>query len=442
MTAADQPAIIDAGGALDWTAFDAMVERDAKWIEDTLRPAELVGLVPAPSRATVALVAALFEQQRVPVFIHPKLSEAEATTICEAANVRLVMNGDHEILRARAGPGATLESGAIFSTSGTTGSPKLVVLSKSAIAASADASAENLGWREHDRWLVNLTLAHVGGFAAVLRCLFARKTMVLSQAGFEPLRFMREVEAHDVTLASLVPTMLRAIVGLERRAPPSLRAMLIGGASAEPELLEHAQSLGYPVLPTYGLSEAGSQVCTHAPGQPWTRGDGVGRPLAGFELRTRREEIQVRGPALFDGYLDDIRRGHTRAKNAWFSTGDLGHIDDNGRLTIVGRKHARIITGGENVDPLEVERVLCSVPGVRGAVVFGIPDGKFGEAVAAIVEASAGVLPALRSAVEVRLAPFKWPRSIRFVDELERSSIGKVDRHATVSRHQARLVKL
>jgi O-succinylbenzoic acid--CoA ligase len=346
--------------------------------------------------------------------VHPRLTPAESAALLAAA----------------APHAPAPDTAAILFTSGTTGVPRGAQLSYDALVASAAASAVNLGWREDDRWMACMPLAHVGGLSILTRCLAARAAVVLEprfDAATLPARLVEE----RVTLLSLVPTMLAKLLDEHPSwTPPShLRALLLGGAAAPARLLARARARGIPVLTTYGLTEACSQVVTG------------GRALPGVELRIVGDEgrVQVRGPMLMSGYLGEP----PLAPGAWFDTGDLGEIDASGTLRLHARRTDLVVTGGENVYPAEVEDALAACPGVAAACVFGVPDETWGQIVAALVVpegAAAGFdREAFRAAVTERLAPHKRPRRLALVDALPQNRAGKLDRAAAARDGTARL---
>jgi O-succinylbenzoic acid--CoA ligase len=218
---------------------------------------------------------------------------------------------------------------------------------------------------------------------------------------------------------------------------PSLRAVLVGGGPIPEPLLARARARGLPVLPTYGLTEAASQVATAAPGDADRPAGSVGRALPGITVRIGAAdtegfgEILVRGPTVMAGYLgraDDTAAG---LRNGWLHTGDLGRLDDEGRLTVADRRSDLIVTGGENVYPREVETVLLAHPAVREAAVYGVTDPEWGQRVAAAVVARADATldgEALRAWCGERLAAFKVPRAIALVAALPRTTGGKLQR--------------
>lgn len=364
--------------------------------------------------ATVTTLYALLELRIPALLLHPRLTAAEREALTVPA------------------PSPPLPAGAaaVIHTSGTTGAPRAAVLTRSALLASAAASAANLGWEDGDCWLLCMPLARVGGLSILTRCLVARRCVALAE-GFDADTLPQRVAADGVTLVSWVPTMLHRV--LERHphwcAPDGLRAVLIGGAAAPDALLQRARERGLPLVLTYGLTETCSQVVAtpyaarHAPGD-----SGAGVALPGVEVRVRDGRIEVRGPMLMAGYLGEA----PLPPGAWFDTGDLGEIDARGCLHVLARRTDLIVSGGENVYPAEVERALEACPGIRAAGVFGVADPVWGQVVAAAVVT--GDPPPddvlLAAHVSARLAPHKRPRRLCRVDALPQTAAGKPDRAA------------
>jgi O-succinylbenzoic acid--CoA ligase len=216
----------------------------------------------------------------------------------------------------------------------------------------------------------------------------------------------------QVTVVSLVPTMLARLLDAGVAKPLRLRAVLLGGAPADPALLARARDAGWPVAPTYGLTQACSQVTVGEIGDVETSG----RALPGLRVTLAPDgEILVEGPTVAGG-------GTLR-------TGDLGRLDDRGRLIVAGRKADTIVTGGENVAPAEVEAALLAHPAVADAAVFGRPDPEWGEAVTAHIvlrDGAAATEAELRAWARERLAAFKVPKTIEPAAALPRTGSGKL----------------
>jgi O-succinylbenzoic acid--CoA ligase len=314
-------------------------------------------------------------------------------------------------LRAELNPSA---AHTVILTSGTTGEPKPVELTLANHAASAVASAWNLGVAPDDRWLCPLPLYHVGGLSILMRSALYGTTALL-HAGFDVERVKQSLESGEATLVSLVPTMLRRLREAGLKRAPGLRAALLGGGPVPGDLLEWARAVRLPVMATYGMTETSSQIATAEAWEP------AARPLPGVELRITEEgEILVRGPMVAASAV---------AEDGWLHTGDLGEIDESGLLHVAGRIKDVIVSGGENVAAAEVEAVLLAHPDVADAAVVGLPDDEWGEAVTAfVVLRPGGREPDLAAWCRERLAPFKVPKRLEFVSRLPRNAVGKLQR--------------
>jgi len=407
-------ALVDAAGELTFGELAGLAQAAVKGLPREQR----VLIAPRPCRQDIATLLGMLEHRISFALANPLWSEAELRDAAERTGAStLILDGERTTTHAAA---VAAEQTLVF-TSGSSGQAKIVRLSHQALVAAATAHAMALPWTPDDAWVLTLPVAHIGGLSVLTRALFARRPVILTGARFDTAATLRAFEQHRGTLLSVVPTMLRRL--LHEPAPPSLRAVLLGGAATDPSLLAQARAQGWPVLPTYGMSETCAQACTQrlddmAP-------DGVGSPMPGVSIRVRESQIEVSGPTLTLGYL-----GEPDLEEAWFRTGDLGRWDSHGHLHVLGRADARIITGGENVDPLEVEAALLTHPAVEEAVVFGRPDPEWGAAVVAVVVAQPFEPRAIREHLGRRLARFKHPKQIERVQTLPRLASGKVDRVA------------
>jgi O-succinylbenzoic acid--CoA ligase len=312
---------------------------------------------------------------------------------------------------------------ALVYTSGSTGRRRCALLDRAAFAASAAAGAAVLGWRDDDRWLACLPLSTIGGLSVLSRCLWARRTAVLTDPApsFDPAAIARQIERDRVTLVSLVPTMLVRLLDLDWRPPSHLRAVLLGGAAASTSLLARAASRGVPVHTTYGMTETCSHVAID------------GRVLPGIELAVRDGLVAVRGPVLLRGFAPPDDAVPAVDADGWFVTADRGDLVD-GRLHILGRADDVIVSGGEKIDPAAVEAVLESIPGIAAACVFALPDPEWGERVAAaLVAGPGGPPPDIAAAIIDRLGRHR-PRRLAWLGELAIAASGKVDRQETARR--------
>jgi O-succinylbenzoic acid--CoA ligase len=399
-------------------------------------------LVPVNTRLAAREIALLLDDAEASLLVH---GADDLAALAEAACGLL---GGRAPARARAGDTIDWDATAplprpadpdpvvaIVYTSGTTGRAKGALLGARNFAASTAASGDRLGVRAGDRWLAPLPLFHVGGLAILARSVLEGVTAIVHER-FEPAAVAAALGGGDVRFASLVPAMLERVLRADR--PPRFDArrctVLLGGAAADPALLTRARAAGLVIAPTYGLTEATSQVATRTPDHA---GAGL-PPLPGVELRIADEkdrpceagvagEIQVRGANVMRGYWRrEAESGRARA-NGWLHTGDVGCLDADGGLHVLARRSDLIVSGGENVYPAEVEAVLLAHPAVREAAVAGVADAAFGARPAAWLVADADLdASALRAFCRARLAGYKVPVAFHRVRELPRNASGKI----------------
>ena len=288
-------------------------------------------------------------------------------------------------------------------TSGSTGSPKAALHTFGNHYFSALGSNANIALAAGDRWLHSLPLYHVGGLSIVFRCLISGAAIALP----EPEASLgRSISGLRATHVSLVSTQLLRLLR-EGAAPDGLKAVLMGGGLIPEDLVDEALARGLPVHTSYGLTEMASQVTTTRRGASREELRTAGRVLPHREVSLSGEgEILVRGETLFAGYVEG-KIG--RPAGGWFRTGDLGEMDANGYLRVLGRRDNLFVSGGENVSPEEIEAALFRVPGVEEAVVVPVPDPEFGARPVAFVRLS-GVAGDLARALEPVLPRFKIPR--------------------------------
>jgi malonyl-CoA/methylmalonyl-CoA synthetase len=317
-------------------------------------------------------------------------------------------------------------------TSGTTGTPKGAVLSHGNLLAGAHAVRLAWRWTPADRLILCLPLFHMHGLGVGLHGTLLAGASAILQPTFEPEAVLAAAARDDTTMFFGVPTMYVRLVdapGADRLA--RLRLCVSGSAPLDADLHARiAERCGQIVLERYGMTETVMLASNPYDGE--RRAGTVGLPLPGVDLRLAEEssEILVRGPNVFSGYLgrpDATREAFT--DDGWFRTGDIGALDVDGYLRIVGRAKELIITGGYNVYPREIEDVLRLHPGVADAAVVGTPSAEWGETVTAYVEPASAldVDELLRFAAE-RLAPYKRPRLVHVIAALPRNRLGKVVR--------------
>jgi O-succinylbenzoic acid--CoA ligase len=362
------------------------------------------------------VIAAAWESRAALLPLDQRLSERERAAVLERARPTVVLRGTEHLERPDGGRAVASETAFVFHTSGTSGTPKLVELSRAAIRAAVGGSITALGVTERDVWVSCLPAAHVGGVLVLLRgAIHGSPISVLER--FSPDAVART----PASFVSLVPTMLSRLLdaGIDLS---TYRAILVGGGGLRADLRARAEAAGAPVVETYGLTESCGGIVY----------DGV--PFAGTDVRVVDGMIELRGPTLMTGYLDDAEATQAAFDGGWLRTRDAGTVDRDGLLHVFGRIDEAIDSGGELVWPQEVEAALAAHPAVADVAVAGARDEEWGQRVVAFVVASDPQAPPtleeLRDHAAALVARFKTPRQLVLVDALPRTASGKVRRSA------------
>lgn len=479
---------LDPSGAISWRQTRGELSDDAaRWMAALcaagVGPGDRVALSIGKSAGLVTAHLAVLGVGACVVPLNPALSAAETEAVLRQADVALaitnaavltrapetrravrglwwVADGDgvppdteplSDVLagfRSRPEPrvGTADEDALLLFTSGTTGRPKGVGLTHANIAANLHALLVET-WRmtEDDRLLHALPPHHLHGLALGLYgTLFTGGAAVLVER-FDPAVVLAGLNTQRISVFMGVPTMYHRMVETAGDfALDSVRLCISGSAPLSVETFRRfAARFGYRIVERYGLTETAINTSNPIDGE--CRAGTVGTALPGIEVGVfdatdhrplphgQSGEIRVRGPNVFRGYWRNPAATAEAFHGGWFRTGDMGMLDADGYLTIDGRMKELIIVGGTNVTPGEVEAALEPETGVRDVAVAGVPDADLGEKVAAFVVPRDGADPAtlearLRQRVERDLAPYKRPRLYRFLDEIPRNAMGKVER--------------
>jgi len=403
---------------------------------------------------------------------HPRAELDDAVGHCAAGTVvagKAMLERVEPIARSRGLPLLEAEAGAaapagggelpavgadrramIFFTSGTTGRPKGAVWTHRALAAQVEALSQAWGWSGADRVLSVLPLHHVHGVINVLMTALWNGACCELPPRFDAEATWRRLCSGGITVFMAVPTIYVRLIAAYQAAPADrrramsaaargLRLMVSGSAALPVDVLERWREIsGHTLLERYGMTEIGMALSNPLEGR---RVPGaVGQPLPGVAVRVVDEsgrtvaarapgELEVRGPGLFSGYWNDPEATGAAFRDAWFRTGDVAVLED-GSYRILGRQSVDIIkTGGYKVSALEIEDALLANPDVDECAVVGVPDPEWGERVTAAIVPRPGAeltAEALRGWAGERLAPYKVPSRVHFVDELPRNALGKV----------------
>ena len=395
----------------------------------------------------VEIMLACFEIGAVAVPISPKLTERERNAIIEKIQPQLIIaNWEYkpalislsfpltpieELPNASSGCSVITNNykknledvAAIILTSGTTGIPKAVQLTYGNFEASCNNWNKFLQFQSNDQFLCCLPLHHIGGLAVMLRALILGFSINLVST-FEAQMVLDTITKHPVTIISLVPTMLKRILDLEGglKALKSLRWILLGGGPSPEYLLDLCIKEKINIVKVYGMSE----TCSGTVGlkllvEPHNKLY-VGRPFTGAKIETRNDELHISGPMVMKGYV-----GEPEA-NGVHNSHDLGRVDADNLIFLDIRRKDLIISGGENVNPLEVEEALLQIEGITDAAVIGVEDVEWGEKVVAyIVNSEFGIRNSeFGMKLKGRISDFKIPKEFIQVSSIPRNELGKI----------------
>jgi len=363
------------------------------------------------------------------------------TDVDAGGHVRLSSNGPTV---SRNDQNADDDIALILHTSGTTSRPKRVPLSHANLLTSAANVAATYQLTPADVSLCVMPLFHVHGLVASTLATFFSGGTVVVPAKFNPLSFWTTVREKQATWYSAVPTIHQVLLSRARGKRPDgaqqLRFIRSCSAALAPQMMADMETVfGVPVLEAYGMTEAAHQMASNPLPPDARKGGSVGRGTdvaiaildkEGNELPAGATgEVSIKGPNVFAGYEGNAEANAESFSNGWFRTGDQGHLDGEGYLTLSGRIKELINRGGEKISPREIDEVLATHPAVAEAVCFGIPDRVYGEDVAAAVVLKSDVTEKeLIAHCRSSLSDFKCPKKIYIMDAIPRTATGKIQR--------------
>ncbi|WP_298836302.1 o-succinylbenzoate--CoA ligase [Clostridium sp.] len=310
----------------------------------------------------------------------------------------------------------------IMNTSATTGEFKSVPIRWKQFSAHVLASQKSIGVTMGDNWLLVLPMYHISGLTILLRSLY-NGTQITILERFDEEKVLSLIKSGTINMISIVPTMLNRIV--ERIEIHKLRVVLLGGEFIPKDLVEKSILRNIPLYKTYGMTETTSQSTTFSVLEYPEKIDSVGIPLENVDIQIQNVdkkgigEILIKSPMLIDGYLGK------KNISGYFNTGDVGYIDEDGFLNIVARRKDIIISGGENIYPKEIENILYAHPEINECAVVGHIDEKWGQ-VPVLYLVSTLSQHEILEYLSTKLAKYKIPKKIIFMESLPKNSVGKI----------------
>jgi O-succinylbenzoic acid--CoA ligase len=327
-----------------------------------------------------------------------------------------------------------------FFTSGSTSYPKTVPIKRKNVIAAARSSLANIPMKSNELWLHILPLHHIGGISILTRAL-------ISGSGIYYIPEFSTVEASSilqnnaqVVCTSLVPTQLRRLLELKDfETHKSFKAILLGGGPISEELIKKSRQRNIPVITSFGMTETTAQCIAMPFSERFTGpANSCGKPLEGIEMKLIVDNdnassiICLRGDQIFEGYLEASLNTDAFDSEGWFSTGDYATVDDQGYVQIIMRRSDRIVSGGENINPVEIESLLHQFSGISDVAIVGLPNQEWGQVVTAVIvlsdEGQHVSLNEVKTFLNQKISSFKIPKQLIAVAEIPRTSSGKIKR--------------
>nr|MBC8362505.1 o-succinylbenzoate--CoA ligase [Candidatus Desulfatibia profunda] len=410
-TYADRPALIGAERMISYAEYHRQVHTVAdNLIQIGIERQERLGIILDNSIEYILLLMAAFQIGAIACPISPRFPEKTINTLLEKINCKKLVAGPYH--RSKSYKATTFELAALLNpleslagktiskeidveqdatiifTSGSKAEPKAVLHTLANHYYNALGANDNMPLQPRDRWLLSLPLYHVGGMGIVFRCLLSGAAVVVPARND---RMTAIILRHRVTHVSLVPTQLKRLLDdtVSGETATCLKHVLVGGSAVPQDLIRRAKESGFELHTSYGLSEMASQVTTTALADSPEKLFTSGRILKYRELKLSPEnEIRVRGKTRFKGYVEKKSLITPFDEDGWFGTCDLGVMDVEGYLMVFGRKDNMFISGGENIQPEEIERILGRLAIVDQAMVVPVKDSEYGQRPVAFIRAA------------------------------------------------------
>ena len=449
--------------SISYQSLNFKVNLAAKHLRKSgIAPGDLVAILSDNSPDFVVSILALWMIEAIPVPINIKLSTSEIEEQLKILECKFVL-AEYSVKEKISFAGINkininllyltsdsfdvdfryneTRTAIIMFTSGASGKPKAVELSFSNLISSASIGNEYLKQTKEDRWLASLPFYHIGGFSIIFRSLMFGTEIILPN-NLKLQSIIQTINQLKPTLISLVSSQMSELLKNNIHPDDELRHVLLGGGFIDSNLMSEALHKGWNVSKVYGSTETSSFVTVLSPDEFKVKPESVGKPIPPNEIiiydENRNElpnntegEIAIKSPAVMKGYLKDDTATKNKLFNGVYLTGDIGYKDPEGYIHVVNRRSDLIVTGGENVNPAELEEMIMKFSKVKEVCVFGIDDVTWGQKIAAVIVSQTSEkfeIEELEDFLKNKIASFKIPKQIFFVDELPKTELGKIKR--------------
>jgi o-succinylbenzoate---CoA ligase len=422
----------------------SITESFRKFISEQNDSISCAALKSSNSAEMIFTLFALWSLRITPILLNTRLTKTETEETLNITGCSYLIDDDiiksipHEEREYTDSDINLNDTAVIIFTSGSTGRPKGVELTFSTLIEAAGLQSRYLDQEDGDKWLASLPFYHIGGFSMITRALFNKASLIIPRSlKIEDL--ISAIENFKPCYFSLVGTQLRNILDSDYKPGYKIKNILIGGGFTDEKIISEALKKGWPISKVYGSTETAAFITAAGIEDIRRYPDTAGKELVKGSvliLDTNQEslpngnegEIALKNVLVMKGYLNDIVSTSERFSQGYFMTKDIGYLNDEGFLFLVMRREDLIVSGGENINPKEIENALREVEVITDAYVFAMADEKWGQIAAAAVSSSKELTEIeIKNCLAGNLADFKIPKRFYFVDHIPRNELGKIN---------------
>ncbi|MDA3861849.1 MAG: o-succinylbenzoate--CoA ligase [Melioribacteraceae bacterium] len=452
-------AIVDDNSSIPFSSLTNIIIKTAQYYFDNgVKQKENIAIIGYTSIEYVIAIYSLWKLGAIPVPINTRLKDAEIKSILLSSNCSSIIRDDNILNHTINIPTikmliksdgkeykTTLEpepndTAVIIHTSGSSGKPKGVKTTNNNLYQSYISTSQSFGFSNEDLFLASLPFYHIGGFSIINRALLSGGTLVLPKS-LKQEDIVNSMDKYNPTIISLVPTMLKRMIEVGIEPNKSLRHLFLGGGPSDDELIYSSIRNKWPIVKVYGSSETTAMATACWGKELEDNPASAGKPFANIKIKILDDsktnvannvvgEIAIASPTIASGYINDENVWNSKIYGDFYLTGDYGYFDNYNNLFIVSRRTDLIVSGGENIDPREIEKIFNELLEVKESLVFPIKDSEWGEIPVAIISLDKPFPFSEKEIIDYiksKISSYKIPKRILLVDELPKTALGKVN---------------
>lgn len=425
----DKIALLSSQVELTYKQLSEAVQQRADELTGEINAGEIIGIPADHSPQFIIDLYAVWSMDGAVLPINPWLPENEIDKQINLTGCKNVSNiNSAKIKNVSPQKYSADKTALLMFTSGSTGEQKAVQHTFNSLYSSAESIDRVMLFQTGDKWLASLPFYRIGGFQIILRSLLSGGTLQIPDS-VKTVEIIKSASLYKPDYFSLVNASLKELLESDISVLHNCKAIFVGGGPVDSKIMNDGLTKGLPLYKVYGSTETGSMVSILSPTDVTSKADSAGKPLSGVKIELIDDEVCVSSGSLFTGYYNNQKLTDEKLKDKLFFTGDTGYFDEEGFLYIKNRKDNLIISGGEKINPVEIENELTHFDVINEAVVFGVPDQKWGQKICAVITAKMVLdINELKKLLKNSLPSYKIPKEIKQLPKIPIDVMGKIDR--------------